>query len=124
MPYATTTDIEILRGAMTPNETAAAMFLIEEASAKLDVKVPSLVGRVADGSLNPVIPRGVVCRMVSDVLNNPTRFVSEHVEDAEFRFDPALVRQYMQPTDEEVADLSPAAGRRGVGRTIRVRCGW
>lgn len=107
-PFADLEDLQ-LRRALTSVEEATAEELLAEASARLRQRVPRIDERLAAGDLDPVIPRGVVCRMVIDVLNNPDRYTSEQVEDAVYRFDPALVRQQMVPTRDELADLRPPA---------------
>lgn len=106
--FADTEDLK-LRRALSVTEEPTAEELLAEASARLRQRVPSIDERLASGALDPVIPRGVVCRMVIDVLNNPDRFTTEQVEDAVYRFDTQLVRQQMVPTESELADLRPAA---------------
>lgn len=106
-----------LRRSLTGAEEPTAEELLAEASARLRQRVPSIDDRLASGALDPVIPRGVVCRMVIDVLNNPDRFTTEQIEDAVYRFDTQLVRQQMVPTESELADLRPPAG----GASTRAR---
>lgn len=117
-PFADVEDLRLRRSLTAPEEPTAEE-LLAEASARLRQRVPSIDERLASGALDPVIPRGVVCRMVIDVLNNPDRFTTEQIEDAVYRFDTQLVRQQMVPTESELADLRPPAGVSGQrARTI------
>lgn len=120
-PFATPEDIERVRGDFDTRERDAAGELLEEASARLRVRVPGIDDRIAGGSLDPVIPKGIVRRMVIDVLNNPEQYVSEQIDDAVYRFDPELLRRRMTPTDDEVADLRPRSGRRSPVGSVRTR---
>lgn len=121
-PFATPDHIRSLR-TLTDAEAVAAEELIEEASARLRIKVPSIDARLASGQLDPVIPRGIVRRMVIDILINPDGFLSEQVEDAVYRFDMQRVRRQMQPTDDELDDLRPISARKRP-RTIHTTPCW
>lgn len=120
-PFATPEDIERIRGDLDTRERDAADELLEEASARLRVRVRSIDDRIADGSLDPVIPKGIVRRMVIDVLNNPEQYVSEQIDDAVYRFDPELLRRRMVPTDDELADMRPPSQRRRPVSSVPLR---
>lgn len=55
---------------LAPSEHAAVMDLLEYASAKLRASVPTIDARIADGSLDPALPAGVVADAVVRVLRN------------------------------------------------------
>lgn len=120
-PFANPEDIQRVRGDLDQRERDAAHELCEEASARLRVRVPTIDDRIADGALDPVIPKGIVRRMVIDVLNNPEQYVSEQIDDAVYRFDPELLRRRMVPTDDELADLRPVSQRRRPVSSVPLR---
>lgn len=110
-PFATVADIT--RHRTVKNEQVPAVEdLLQIASAKVRAKARGVDDRLSSGTLDPWLPKGVVIRMVTEVIDNPTKFTSEQVEDAAFRFDPTLVRQQMQLTSSELADLSPPAAKK------------
>lgn len=122
--FASPDDIVARGRALTSEQEIVAETLLDDASEKLRVLVPSLDERIAGGTLNAVLPRQVVVRMVIDALNNPGRLKSEQVEDVAFTYDLQQLRQQMHPNADELAMLRPRTSTpgkpRGIGR-VRTR---
>lgn len=118
--FASPEDIVARGRSLTSEQEIVAETLLEDASEKLRVLVTTLDYRIADGTLNPVLPRQVVVRMVIDALNNPGRLKSEQVEDVSFTYDLQQLRQQMHPSADELAMLRPRTSTpgkpRGIGR--------
>lgn len=118
--FASPDDIVARGRSLTADQEIVAETLLEDASEKLRAMVPTIDDRITDGTLNAVLPRLVVVRMVIDALNNPGRLKSEQVEDVAFTYDLQQLRQQMHPTADELAMLRPRTSTpgkpRGIGR--------
>lgn len=116
--FATASDLQARGRALTVEQEAVAETLLMDASVTLRARVPRLDERLADGSLDRRLPEQVVCRMVTDALNNPGRLRSETVDEVRFEYDLAQLREHLQPTEQELALLrAPSTLRRprGIG---------
>lgn len=101
---------------LTTTEGALAEDLLEEASETLRELVPSLDSRIADGTLSPALPRGVVLRMVHDALTSPGgATLVEQLGDTSYTYDRQALRELMSPTPVEIARLSARSTRSSVG---------
>lgn len=116
--FATASDLQARGRALTVEQEAVAETLLLDASDVLRARVPRLDERLADGSLNQRLPERVVCRMVIDALNNPARLRSETVDEVTLQYDLGQLREYLEPTEKELALLrAPSTSRRprGIG---------
>lgn len=69
--YATVSDLEARWRTLDEDERAVAEVKLSDASVYLRGRVPDLDQRVADGVLDPDIPKIVVCGMVKRAMNTP-----------------------------------------------------
>lgn len=71
-PFATAQDVADLWRPLSSAETARADHLVVVASAMIRHDVPLVDQWIADGLLDPVLPKQVVVNMIERVLRNPT----------------------------------------------------
>lgn len=90
---------------LTDSETTAAVVLLEQASALVRLRLPSIDERVAlDDSLQ-VVTRGVVAEAVARVLRNPDGKVQESIDDYSYRRSDGVAEGALYLRDEEWAQL-------------------
>lgn len=73
-PFATVPDLEARWRPLTEAEKARAAVLLQDASAMLRAECPDLDQRITDGTLDPEIPKMIVCAMVRRAM-----YVSEDI---------------------------------------------
>lgn len=115
---ATAGDVEARWRSLTAEEYRVANILIGDASGIVRVRVPSVDARIADGSLDPDVVRGVVARMVLRVMRNPDGKVQESIDDYAYRRADAVADGALYLSDEERSVISPA---RGTGGAFTIR---
>lgn len=70
-PFADVSDLEARWRSLTPSEQTLATTLLADASAQVRAECPDVDERIADGSLDPDVPRRVVCAMVKRAMLAP-----------------------------------------------------
>ena len=94
---------------LADSEHAAVMYLLDYASAKLRVAVPSIDARITSGDLDPILPAAVVADAVTRVLRNRSTQVRDRL--AEFEVDtPPGAAEWTSAigfTAGEIASVSP-----------------
>jgi hypothetical protein len=115
--YATWDDLVLNYEASLPVEARPRMeSLVRQASAKLTALVPSLPARLAAGSVDAELPRGLVVEAVLRVYRNPagvsqqstgpfSRSLHKDAARAEIFFDPEVVRALLAPDGERSAGV-------------------
>lgn len=108
---ATDDDVEALWRPLSEAESARIGRLLDVASAKVRQAVPTVDARVASGDLDADIVVSVVVSMVARVLTNPgmVRQITVGGESVTLAAE-TLRGLFLLP--EELAELSPSAGRR------------
>ena len=115
---------------LADSEHAAVMDLLDYASAKLRVSVPSIDTRIADGSLDPVLPAGVVVDAVVRVLRNRDTQVRDRLNEFDVDTPPGAAEwtSTIGFTQGEIVSVSPralrSAGSVRVGSSIGYVCDY
>lgn len=109
--YATVDDIRaVAYGVTIPCDADGALSrLIAKAEARLLIAVPSIASRLAAGTLDVDLVKGVVEDMVLRIVRNPRGLRSVSIDDFQATIDRALSSGELYVSDAEVALLSPAA---------------
>lgn len=109
---ATTSDIEERFRPLTPAETINATALLDDAWWLLTGRLPALEANMTAGSVSVGNVIRVVSNMVIRVLRNPDGKLEESIDDYRYRRDALVSSGALTVTDDELADLTPGAGRR------------
>jgi len=109
---ATTSDIADRFRPLTAAETTNAQAYLEDAWALLTARLPALEGNLAAGTVSAGNVVRVVANMVIRVLRNPEGKSEEQIDDYRYRRDALLSSGVLTVTPDELADLTPGAGRR------------
>lgn len=118
-PFATVDDVHDLRP-LSGSERGLAQTLLRYASALMRRQVPSLDARIADGTLDPLLPQLVAVQMVVRVLRNPDGIRQETVGPSSITYDTTQAVGQLMLTAADLATLSPpgtgfALGTRRLG---------
>ena len=116
--FADTDYVRRLRGdfeSIEFDEEAACGSLLEVAASVVRHSFPRVDADIAAGRVALPQVQWIVYRLVSDVLNNPERYVAEGILDVQYRFDAAMVRGQMSLTADEKKQLRPAGAVSPVG---------
>lgn len=109
VPLAETSDIEAIWRPLTDAETAVAWGQIQFASAIVRRKVPLVDARLAAGSLDWDLVRGVVASMVQRVLLNPERNSEFSVDDVRVKKDASVASGGLYLSGDELILLLPVS---------------
>lgn len=82
---------------------------------RAEIRIERRLGALED--LDPNVVTDVVVRAVARKVRNPDGFVSESVDDYNYRYNEATRKGEVYITDDEWADLSPGAVDSSVGST-------
>lgn len=104
---------ERLGRALSPSEGVTANAYLEQASALLRLRVPSVDSRITAATLDPELVAGVVADAVIRVLRNPDGKVQESIDDYTYRRADAVADGSLYLTASEIASLSPVRSRIG-----------
>lgn len=121
-PLADPDDVAGIWRPLTTAELAAAEGQIRFASAIVRQQVPSVDARLAAGTLDPDLVRGVVASMVQRVLMNPDRNSEVAIDDMRLKKDASISSGNLYLSAAELALLQPVsvAGSASAGAfTIR-----
>lgn len=94
---------------------------LDFASALLRDKVYKIDDRLADGTLDPIVVRGIVCEMVRRHLADP--ITTEQMEDTTFRLDTSWMAGGIYPTAAELDTLKPKKADRGYVGAAHMKSG-
>lgn len=108
---ATTSDIVDRFRALTAAETGNAQAYLEDAWALVTGRLPSLEASMTAGTVSVANVVRVISAMVIRVLRNPDGKSEESIDDYRYRRDALVSSGVLAVTDEELADLTPAATR-------------
>jgi hypothetical protein len=107
LPLADSTDVSATWRPLTDSEALAVDGLIRFASAIVRRQVPSVDVRLAAGTLDSDLVRGVIASMVQRALVNPDRNRVVGVDDMRMEKDPSAASGELYLTDAELALLRP-----------------
>lgn len=108
---ATTSDIVDRFRPLTAAETNNAQAYLEDAWALVTGRLPSLEANMTAGSVTVANVVRVISAMVIRVLRNPDGKSEESIDDYRYRRDSLVSSGILAVTDDELADLTPAATR-------------
>lgn len=110
-PLAEPADVAVLLGrALDAQETALAETLLATVLRRIQVRIPDLAERIADGKINPDAVIAVQAAAVARVLKNPDGYRSEGAGEFSYTIDTRAAAGFLTILDDEWAEL-------GVSRT-------
>lgn len=111
-PLATWQELQSSYRQLTEPEQQDATVLLQWASALLRSKCPDLDRRVAAGTLDPDLPRLVVCEMVKRAVRNPEGLRTDVTGPYSATWDAEAASGHLEVTDADLAKLAPPVTRR------------
>lgn len=111
-PLAQVADVESRWRPLTADETPVATTLLDDASAYLRVKVPTVDADITAATLDATLVAGVVARMVIRIMRNPTGAIAKTRSVDDFSesetYDREAVKAEMWVPDTDLALLVPS----------------
>ncbi len=120
--FATPDDVAVVWRDLTAAEELRAWSLLTSASAKVRARVANVDSRIADGTLDAALVRGIVVDMVLRVMRNPEGVRQRTVGGVSVTLADDDLFGRLGITDQEVALLMPA-GATAFG-SIRLCVRW
>lgn len=118
-PFATSEDVAAQWRPLTDDQVLIVDELLDYASAILRQRVGLIDDRLADGTLDPVLVRGVAVAMVLRVMRNPDGIRQRTAGAVSVTFDDARAAG-IDPTPSELSMLAPRRAGRGAPRSARL----
>lgn len=107
MAYATLDDVEARLGRpLTSAEQTKVEAYLDDVSALMDARVPSLAARLAEGDIAESLPRMVAASAVLRVVNNPQGVRQRSVDDYQETFDARAASGFLYLLEDEVELLT------------------
>jgi len=109
---ATISDIEERFRPLTAAETVNAVAYLDDAWWMLTGRLPALEANITAGTVKVGNVVRVVSAMVIRILRNPDGKLEESIDDYRYRRDALISSGSLHVTGDELADLTPGAGRK------------